>query len=94
MPKSRLAAPENGTPPRRILRRAVGWLLTAVAIVLVPICWLTAAVLHASICGVGLSAWTCTEPIGTFVFHQALVSLSPPVAVLLFAVGDDLRRVR
>jgi hypothetical protein len=77
-----------------ISRSVFGWLLTAVAISLVPVCWGTSAVLHASACGIGLAAWSCPEPIGAFVIHQALVCLSPPMAVLLFAVGNDLRRVR
>jgi hypothetical protein len=78
----------------RLVRLGVGCLLVSVAIALVPICWVTAAVLHASACRVGLTAWTCTEPVGAFIVHQALVSLSPGAAVLLFAVGDALRRVR
>lgn len=78
----------------RLVRLGVGCLLVSVAISLVPVCWVTAAVLHASNCGVGLTAWTCTETVGTFVVHQTLVSLSPAAAVLLFAVGDALRHAR
>jgi hypothetical protein len=83
-------------PMRRFARtrRMAGWGLTIAAVLLVPICWVTAAVLHASSCGVGLTAWTCTETVGTFVVHQTLVSLSPAAAVLLFAVGDALRHAR
>ena len=69
-------------------------LLTAVAILLVPVCGIASAVLHAGTCGIGLAAWTCREPAATYVFHQSLVSLSPMTALLLFAVGDELRRGR
>lgn len=81
-------------PLSRLVRTGVGWFLIVVALAMVPLCWVTAAVLHASNCGVGLTAWVCTETVGTFVVHQALVSLSPGAAVLLFAVGDDLRHAR
>ena len=77
-----------------LVRLGVGWLLTAVAIFLVPVCWGTSAVLHAQACGVGLAAWTCSEPVNHFLAHQALVSLSPIIALLLFAVGHELRRSR
>lgn len=81
-------------PRSRLVRTVVGWLLIVVALAVVPLCWVTSAVLHASVCGVGLTAWTCTETVGAFVVHQALVSLSPAAAVLLFAVGDALRNAR
>lgn len=81
-------------PLSGFVRTGVGWLLIIVAIALVPACWVTTAVLHASVCGVGLTAWTCTETVDTFVVHQTLVSLSPAAAVLLFAVGDALRHAR
>lgn len=74
-----------------LIRLGLGRFLILIASVLVPCCWVSSAFLHASICGVGLSAWTCPEPLGDFLLHQALVSVSPATAVLLFAVGDDLR---
>lgn len=71
-------------PLPRLLRRGVGWLLIVIALLLVPVSWTAAVILHARAC----ESWSY------FVLHQALISLSPQTALLLFAVGDDLTHRR
>ena len=94
MPNLNMSAPDNRAPPCRIIRTILGWLLTVLALIFWPGCFLLSGLLHAERSGVGLSAWTFDEPLHDFALHQVLVFIGPWGSLFLAAVGDALRRTR
>lgn len=75
-------------PLPRLVRLGVGGLLTVVGVLLVPISWTAAGIHHATTCP---GFFLCEESFFDGLAHVLLVALSPPLAVLLFAIGDELR---
>ena len=76
----------------RLVRLCVGWLLIVVGVLLVPVCWIAAGILHARACGSGF--FLCGEPLLDSIAHTLLISLSPQLALVFLAVGDDLANRR
>ncbi len=61
----------------------------ALALSVWPCAWIAVGVHHASICGVGFSAWTCDEPFLVAAVHQLATSLAPITALVLVAWASD-----
>ena len=72
----------------RLLRLCVGWLLVIVAVLLVPVCWSEAGILHARGHVAQASSSAKEESFLDGLAHTLLISLSPHFALLLFAVGQ------
>ena len=60
----------------------------ALAIALWPCAWIAVGAHHASICGVGLSAWRCDEPFLIAALHQLVTAVAPMTALILAAWAD------
>lgn len=78
-------------PLLRLVRLGAGWLLKVVGVLLVPISWTAAGLHHATTCP---GFFLCEESFVDGLAHVLLVALSPPLALLLFAVADELRQRR
>lgn len=59
-----------------------------------PALWFLSAWLHLRLCGVGLTAFACDEPLTDVVVHQLMVTLGPWLSVVLVAWAAEFDKRR
>lgn len=91
-----VATPLPPPPPSKpnLGSQITGSLLLFLGVLVWPVGWVVSGYLHAERCGFSFPVLLCHEPLGDFVLHQSLVSLSPVVSLILAFWGSELRARR